>query len=426
MRRFHLTTGAVYNACEQGLGKTIQTIALCDRHSEYTFNLIVCPAVMLYTWAEEIRKWSPHSFVQVLASSKDVNRCSFEGNFLITTYGLIPSKKNLKLFSKHSYDLLILDEAHYLKNKKAARTKAILGTIWPNCRYKICLSGTPFTQSVLDCYPVFSSILPGKFPRDSAGFYEFAYRYTNATQTLWGPKFDGIRNSEELRSVIKEHFFFRYTKEQVLKELPAKAFYQITLGPEYLLKRTPEEEAKRQEYLRKLRECFAGKRQTPPKPDKYMAEQRREEAVKKLPAVIEYIENLLSQGEPLVVFAYHREVIRTLQTKLKKFNPVTIDGCTSTLARARAVALFQNDETQLFIGQIQAASVGITLTRARTAILAELDWSPAIVAQAVDRLHRIGQRDAVSVYYFNVPGSVESEIEKAVISKSQTFKEALS
>ncbi len=187
-----------------------------------------------------------------------------------------------------------------------------------------------------------------------------------------------------------------------------------------------EEETEHKEYLSHLKAVLAGKKGGRiPQPPKAIATKRREQALKKVDPIVEFVENLLSQNEPVVLFAYHREIIRLLAEKLKKYNPVLITGDTAANDRAKVVEEFQGAKTDLFIGQIAAAGVGITLTRSRVCVLAELDWSPAVIAQAVDRLHRISQRNAVDVYFFTVEGSVEVDIQSTLMNKSKTFKTIL-
>ena len=158
---------------------------------------------------------------------------------------------------------------------------------------------------------------------------------------------------------------------------------------------------------------------------KNLAEHRRMQGEKKLEPIIEWLSDQLENNIPIVCFAYHRSVIAKLVEHFKEAAPAVITGDTSAQERFDAVQKFQSGGTNLFIGQINAAGVGITLTRSSTVCLAELDWSPAVLAQAWDRVHRIGQVNTVDVYYFVVKDSLDESINNVVVSRARIFKKVL-
>ena len=158
---------------------------------------------------------------------------------------------------------------------------------------------------------------------------------------------------------------------------------------------------------------------------KNLAEHRRMQGEKKLEPIIEWLSDQLENNIPIVCFAYHRSVITKLVEHFKEAAPAVITGDTSAQERFDAVQKFQSGGTNLFIGQINAAGVGITLTRSSTVCLAELDWSPAVLAQAWDRVHRIGQVNTVDVYYFVVKDSLDESINNVVVSRARIFKKVL-
>jgi len=419
MTRFLKERDCVYNASEMGLGKTVQAISAINTQN----TLIICPSVVKYVWEAEIRKWNKsRPYVCVINSSKEgyTQSLSHERSFIIVSYDL--AAKNPEYYGDACHNgTLILDEAHYLKNHKAKRTKAILTHIWPKAKYKICLSGTPFTQSIMDCWPIFSRMSP----EDFGDYWKFAHTYCNVQKTPFGIKFSGIRNHEKLRKIINDKFFFRYKKEDVLKELPPKVWQKIPLGPEYLVKMTKEETEAHEKYLDLLKDSYAKGVPIKAVPPIAVATMRKAQGIKKVPAIADFCKNLLDAETPIVVFAYHLDVIKELSQGLKAYGPVVITGETKAEDRQKAVEAFQNGITNVFIGQISASGIGITLTRSSTVLFGEFDWSPATVSQAVDRCHRIGQRDSVTVYFFSVLGSIDERIADAVVEKSKTFNKVL-
>jgi len=140
----------------------------------------------------------------------------------------------------------------------------------------------------------------------------------------------------------------------------------------------------------------------------------------KLNAVFEWIDNFFeSSDDKLVVFAHHQFVIEAIYERYKEI-AVKLTGETSMKDRQKAVDEFQNNpETRLFVGNIQAAGVGLTLTAASTAAFVELAWTPSAHTQAEDRIHRIGQRNTATIYYLVAAGTIEERIAKIIRKKAE-------
>jgi SWI/SNF-related matrix-associated actin-dependent regulator 1 of chromatin subfamily A len=416
---------ACYVANEMGLGKSVTSLVTANTLKSERV-LIICPAVMRLVWEQEIYAWcriTTNSVpkVKVVLSSNDLHGVA-TASFVICSYSLIVDQKVLAALTKGNetcWDLLICDEAHALKNKKAKRTRAVIQDIWPKCVNKVFLSGTPMTRNVVDCYVPFHAILPKSFP----SFASFVESYSHMRITQWGIDYYGLRNHEELSQIIRSNFYIRYRKEDVLTELPPKVWQKIQLPPEYSVKvQASNAEKLRKEKQQILDYISQDKGVIVPAS---MAEHRRLQGEAKVPAVLQFAEDLLEQEIPIVIFGYHKAVIAALQTGLAKFNPVVITGETSSVERQEAITSFQSGNTNCFIGNIVAAGSGITLTRSCTVIFAELDWVPATLAQASDRVHRIGQKDQVTIYFFVVEDSIDSTIEELVVNRARDFKKLL-
>lgn len=423
MQKFLHERKCCYNAAEQGLGKCAMALRTIKEMKLSTI-LIICPAVMRLTWEEEIRKWdSPIVDVLPVLSSKDFNKAKEaigHGGYVIVSYTLAAQKKFTEALASVTWDMLVLDEAFYVKSTRALRTKAIMKSIWPACTYKIALAGTPMTQSVLDVWPVFSRMAPEAFH----DWHAFVNRYAYVRMTPWGPKYYGIKNNEELSRTIRAKFFIRYRKDEVLRELPDKTFERITLDTGYAVKVPRSEEevlaASVQNVLTKIQNGN-GVGVVPT----CLAQERRLQGEKKVPAVVEFVKDLLEQEIPVVCFGWHKSVMAELEKALKEYKPSIIVGETPADKRFNMVKRFQDGETDLFLGNMAAAGVGITLTRSSTVVLAELDWSPAIVSQAVDRTHRISQKDAVTIYYFVAKDSIDEKLVNAIMSKVAVFNKVI-
>ncbi len=402
--------GGVYNACEMGLGKSAMALSAINKMPEIQSVFIICPAIVRLVWAAEINRWSP----------PDPNRPSFTEKFTIASYNQATSDtKNIVKLSH--IDCLILDEAHYVKSSKAARTKAVLGSIWPKAKYKICLSGTPFTRSVIDCWTLFSRLAPEEFP----DWWNFANYYTKVSHTPWGIKYEGIKNAEDLKRKIRSTFFIRYKKDEVLQDLPEKQWIKIPLPEEYKVEMTNEEKRQSQHYVELLKESYIKKIPIREAPPVAVATILRRQGLKKVKAIVDFSKNLLDQELPVVIFAYHKDVIAELRSELYKYDPVTIDGSTTRRGREESVNRFQNKETLLFIGNIVAAGIGITLSRGNNILFAELSWNPSEVDQAAARCHRIGTKGSVNCYYFPVSGSIDERVIDNIMDKVRTFNKVI-
>lgn len=404
MTDFLRSAGCCYNASEMGLGKTAMTVRTLETFLPPKSKiLIICPAVVTLVWETEVMKWAVDT----------------KNEYTIISYDKAKTDHWLKDILSRKWEALVLDEAHYVKNPRAKRYN-ILRYTWPKIKYKICLSGTPFTQSIMDAWPIFSRMSPEDFKDWST----FENRYCNIERTPWGIKHVGIKNHEELREIINKKFFFRFLKKDVAKDLPEKIFQRIPLGDEYLIKRTEEELKAHQRYIA-LFQAAIKKGFGIPTPPIAIATQNREQGLKKLPAIIEFCQNILDSGEPLVIFCVHLELLEKLKNGLRQYNPQVITGATTEASRQAAIDGLQSGRSNLFIGQVKAAGIGVTLTAARYCVFAELDYSPAVVSQAIDRLHRIGQKSTVNIYWFSVIGSGDEKIEEILFNKSSDFKKVL-
>lgn len=424
-----------YNGCEMGLGKTIQTIAILNTYLHYAHKkssinvLIICPSVMTFTWRNELKEWLslPANWWEtcsILSSSKDFKVDGPLNSFCITSYGLASQPKNLAKLIQTKWDFLILDEAHYVKNPKAKRTQAILDVVWSRANYHIALSGTPFLRNCIDGFTLFNKFTPKFFPT----FMDYAYRYTHVRKSPFhrGLDYRGVKNEEELHRIIYSQFFFRYTKDEVLKDLPDKIFQTIELDEkEFALKFSPEEKAALEKYHEEVLRYLRDERAMPPVTPAPVATVRRKQALLKIKPIVEVCKEYLDAGVPIVLFLIHTELIEKIKIELKRYKPVVIQGSTSGADRNRAIETFQSEGSNLLIGQIHTAGVGITLHRASTVLFGEPDYSPSVVSQAIARVHRYGQKNSVLAVFIVVKNSIDSKVVKRLVSKLNDFEKVL-
>ncbi|MHC4356630.1 MAG: C-terminal helicase domain-containing protein, partial [Planctomycetota bacterium] len=156
-----------------------------------------------------------------------------------------------------------------------------------------------------------------------------------------------------------------------------------------------------------------------------MSRLRHETAVAKIPHVVEHVENAIGGSGKVVVFAHHKDVVNGLMDEFGD-RAVKLTGETPMAQRQEAVDRFQSDPTiQVFVGNIQAAGVGITLTAASHVVFAELDWVPGNITQAEDRCHRIGQTNSVLVQHLVFDESIDANMAHALTIKQDVLDRAL-
>ena len=404
-------------ALEQGLGKTIISIFLFKILKSKKI-LIIAPASLKLNWKREIIDCFPFlkKHIEIISTGKQALGLK---NITIINYDLLIKPKIHSQLLEQRFNILILDELHYLKNKDAARTKAILGSktrekevtgIVTVCDRVYGLTGTPMPNRPIEMYSWLSKLFPEQI--DNMGYYEYAMHYCKAWQAPWGFDVSGAANVGELRVKLKP-IMIRFTKKQVLKELPKKTQQLVIL----------ERDRKTGDIIK--REAAYDKKELSQKQNPLafegLSELRHEMGLAKLPVCIKYIRDWLdnNEDERLVIFAHHRDVISQLALSLKKYKCEVINGETPLKDRDSIVTRFQNRkfDFRILIGNITSAGTGFTLTQASTAMFIEFSWVSGDLAQAEDRLHRIGQRNSVFIKYLAIDKSLDSYMLNKVMKK---------
>jgi SWI/SNF-related matrix-associated actin-dependent regulator 1 of chromatin subfamily A len=205
-----------------------------------------------------------------------------------------------------------------------------------------------------------------------------------------------------------------------LTDLPPKTRQVISLEPSAALKKLIQKELQTYEqYADTLKED-----ENPPEFSE-ISKVRKEIGIQKVSFVIDYIKEILNEESKVVIFGHHLEVLDRIQCEFKE-QSVRIDGRVSSQDRQSAVDAFQNDpKIKIFLGGIQAAGTGLTLTASRLVVFAESDWVPGTVSQAEDRCHRIGQKDCVTVQHIVLAGSLDERMTNTIIRKQEIIDKAL-
>lgn len=366
-------------ADEMGLGKTIQALGVARVLG--LDAVVIAPASMVPSWQEKARECGVKAEVFSYAKA---DRANAKGR------------------------LLVLDEAHYIKNKSAQRTKAVRRLV-VQAEKVLALTGTPLLNRIDEL----ANILQNVGIIGSAT--EFLNQYASSTLRTIRTKLRTIQKREyyltdEQGRMVRELLttklpYLRRQKKDVSLQFPRKVRSRVTLNVE-----APEAS----ETLRRVAAEFARKHGIDQHgfytyealidfvfekiPSAALATARRLYAVAKATAAAEYLTNLLDGTDsPIVVFYHHEQVLKALQERVPAHY---IDGSVPPEHRAELVREFQEGQHRVLYLSITAAGVGLTLTAADTAVFAEYDWVPANLLQAEDRINRIGQMSEVTYYHY--------------------------
>lgn len=429
---------------DMGLGKTIQIIGLYNNCEKIKNVLIICPNTLKLNWLREFQKWDCRGGRHAIADTKICPLPEHGYNVVIVNYEAV-SKQNAKL-SSIKWDLIGVDEAHYLKNEKTVRYKSIFGSE----KYSkierdmiVFATGTPIPNRVMEVWPLISQCDPDRWNHNTK--WKFISKYCGGNPK--GYAADDKLN--ELQKILRQTIMVRRLKKDVLKELPPKMRQVVELeydeDDKIMIEALNHEKTAR---VSGEKEVFEAKvrveiAKAEDNEDEYkaaianitkvakiafqdMAKARYEIAVAKIPYVIQYLENSLETVHKVVVFAHHKEVLNTI-AKHFGAKAVVIHGDISLQDRQSAVDRFQGDTSvQVAVISIKAGGVGITLTAASTEFFAELDWVPGNILQCEDRCVRIGQEsDIVNIYQLVVRGSIDVNMAHKMIEKMHIAEQTL-
>ena len=391
--------GRALVADEMGLGKTVQALAWLQMHPRKRPAIIVVPASLKLNWVKEAVNWMRNPKIELLMGT---NPWELEGEIIIINYDILHDW--LPVLKEYDAKVLITDECHYYKSNSAKRTKAIK-TLAKQIPHVIALSGTPILNRPIEIYNAIRIINPELFPN----YMAFTERYCNRRFTGYGWDYNGASHTEELHEKLTGSIMIRRLKKDVLKQLPAKvrSFVPIQIDNE------GEYKAAETDFLTFIQQTKGKEAAIRASNAETLAQVTalKQLAVKgKMKVALNWIKDFLEVGGKLVVFAIHRSIIDQIMTEFGDI-AVKIDGSVNMTQRQKAIDEFQSNENiRLFVGNIKAAGVGITLTAASNVVFLELPWTPSELSQAEDRCHRIGQEDNVTAYYLLAMSTIEDKI----------------
>lgn len=412
----HFVQNYKFGGCladDMGLGKTVQTLAMLQHRKENgaeSASLLVMPTSLVYNWLNEAQKFTPSlRILNYTGTYRDKNVELFQDyDVVLTSYGIV--RLDAELLKSYYFDYIILDESQAIKNPDSTTSRAVRSL---KSRHRLILTGTPVENSTMDLWAQMSFINPGLLGNQHFFRNEFLKPIEKEKDE---------QKTRRLHALIKP-FILRRHKSQVAKELPEKiehtSFCKMTEEQEHAYEET--KSFYRNKILTSLEENGPGNtqfmllqgltklRQIANHP--LMTDAGYEGESGKLKEVLRMTKNVVGKGHKVLIFSQfvkHLEIIRKSLDE-KEIAYTYLDG--NTKNRQAQVERFQTDESiQVFLISLKAGGVGLNLTAADYVFILDPWWNPAVEAQAVDRAHRIGQRNTVFTYKFITKDTVEEKI----------------
>ena len=385
-------------ADDLGLGKTTSAV-VASLESQSKKILVICPASLKINWKREIENYSDKTISIVEGKKWE------DADYVIINYDILKNFHSLEkdvesIIRNSGFDLIIVDEAHAICNTQAQRTKLvndiakITDKVW-------LLTGTPVTSRPINYFNLLNLVDCNV----AQNWMAYVKRYCNGYQFRAGNRkiwnVSGASNLEELYERTKP-FVLRRLKNDVL-DLPEKI-----ITPVYMRLRSKEYEDVMGEYYEWYDK--GGESDSLTMQFSKIAKVRQIIANEKVAQTIELCENILDQDKKVIIFCNFTDSLNAIYNHFKKV-AVKLDGSTPKGERQDAVDKFQTDDkVKVFVGNIKAAGVGLTLTAAETVIMNDLSFLPSDHSQAEDRAYRYGQKNTVVVYYPLFENTIEGII----------------
>jgi hypothetical protein len=390
-------------ADDMGLGKTTSAV-IASMESGAKKVLIVCPASLKINWDREIKNYSNRKVLIV-----EGRKWGSTFDYYIINYDIIKNyhstdksedSDDYKLLVNAGFDLAIVDEAHYISNATANRTR-LLNDVLEQIPKVWLLTGTPMTSRPINYFNLLK-IVESPLTLNWQSYvrrYCKGYQFNVGNRKVWNTS--GASNLDELRERTK-NIVLRRMKTDIL-DLPEKIVTPVFVELTSKMYDEELEEFTRISNDKKDDETITVTLNR-------LMRIRQLIAYEKIPYTCELIDKCLEQGKKVIVFTNFTMSLDMLHEKYKK-NSVTLDGRMNKDKRQENVDRFQNeDKIKVFIGNIKAAGVGITLTAAEVVIMNDLSFVPADHSQGEDRAYRYGQKNSVLVYYPVFENTVEKII----------------
>jgi SWI/SNF-related matrix-associated actin-dependent regulator of chromatin subfamily A-like protein 1 len=412
-----------------GVGKTFTGILTANAIQAKRCCAIV-PGRIRGQWTDAIRESSNIPKVRVYPVMRGSDGIATWANWTVISYDLVRNPAIHAALCAIHWDLLLLDEAHLLKELTARRTQAIFGggrreefkdSLANHAEHILAMTGTPLPNRPRECYTLTRALCWDAI--DFITYEAFRYRFNPSARMESGYVREEKGRLPELQARLRCNFMVRRLKEQVLPWLPDKTYEFAYVETTGAIADVIRRERMLDYDIKDLKKPFG-------QFDGELSTIRREMGEAKVPQAIEHIKYLLDVVEipKLVVFSHHRSVMDSLREALSGYGVVEVRGGMSAIASDNSKKTFMHrSDLRIFSGQLDASGVGMDGLQevASYVLIVEPSWVPGVNEQAIDRLHRDGQRNPVIAQFLVAEGSLDETILASVIGKTVSIDYAL-
>jgi len=431
-------------ADDMGLGKTVQVIAfllhLKERYPTHPGSvLIVCPTSVLFNWYREFKKFAPDLEIIFHHGPNRYNKASEIPEFLkshrifLTSYGTI--RNDINFLETIQFSGVIIDESQNMKNYTSKQTQAIYKL---KSQYRICLSGTPIENRLLELWSLFNFLNPGLLGSRT----EFQEKYVLPIE-----RFQDQEAIENLKLIIAPFIMRRVKSDKsIIHDLPKKNEIKIIIElsenqvklyknlTEEILEKIEDKSVDNRQKRGLILSLLVKLKQICNHPYQYLKKDIKpiitDKEIKKiisqsnkLDRLLEMTDEVISNGEKVLIFTQFTQmgtIIKKILEWKYKFKILYFHGSVPEKKRSEIIDEFQSeviDSPPILILSLKAGGTGLNLTQGTTVIHFDRWWNPAVEDQATDRAYRIGQKSVVNVYKFITGGSIEEKIDSLLEEK---------
>lgn len=411
------TVGNALIADDIGLGKSAEALTYCYNNQNKAPYLIILPSCVKINWKREIKKFCNSESVCVISGKKTYDLPDVD--YYLINYELLNAW--LDRLKRIKFQILIMDEIHFIKSPSSMRTRACLELAkQPSIKNIIGLTGTPILNRPVELLPLLEILKIEHVDLNNEWSFKNKYCFNGRTQ--FGCDFNGANNLDELQILLRSTCMIRRLKTDVLTELPEKRRMIIPLE---ITNKKVYQKAERsfiKWYHEKYGKTIHANAETVVK-----IEALKQLAYKgKKKAMIDYINEVLECSNKIIIVAHHRELQNTLYEHYKKIhNTVRITGKMSLKDKVAAEDAFQQGDARIMILSLMGGSVGINLQSASTMIVCELPWNPASLQQMEGRTHRNGQKDICDYHFMIAENTIEEHIINLLHQKQHVIDKSI-
>lgn len=445
--------GSFILAHQMGLGKT-PIVCQALEYIGAAKNLIVCPAAVKWSWVDHLKKWGDIHNIYVIESKKvktdmaevictanrvesslleDVrNALSQEDVTIVLGFEML--RKFVSLVKEHEYDVMVVDEAHRVKNRKAQNTQAVM-QVSQLCGRRWLLTGTPVRNDYTDLWSLLAIIDPDRF----SSYWNFVNTYLDTVKNIFGGvDIVGLKDQEAFNTMLGV-YMYKLTKEEVMPELPEIIYSQETMPmnkEQYDMYQEMENDFITSVFKEQEDGADIEKIITAPNT---MAKIMKLRQICLSPATIEgpndsaklewlndRVEYMLDEGEQILIFSFFKRFINLVEEILEHhgLNYGIITGDVSSHRRHEIEEKVRSGEINVVAGTGQAMGEGTNFETCTTSIFTDLDWVPAVNKQAEERIQRYNTKTSPNVIHLYHPNTVETDIMRTLHRKEHITNKA--